>query len=181
MWIISSLPSPGQISQCLFIQQEVKFYRRTFHVCTSRYPVWTRSNVCTTVLSCLHKYISKKQNQGSIWHQIRMSGRKKKNHLEAIKKLMLLTHIWRTCFVWLKLNKALKIGNISLLASGVPIACPLYFNFHFLFAETSYWKLPFLFPMGLKHFKNCGFLNLQCKVLTFTTTEFIFFYSLITE
>ena len=142
-------------------------------MCTSRHPVCSRSNICTTVVSCLHKYISEKQNHGSTWHQIRVSRRKKKNNLEAIKKLMLLTHIWRTCFVWLKLNKALRIRNISLVASGVPIACSLYFNFHFFVAETSYWKLPFLFPMVWNTSKTVGFLNLQCKVLTFTTTEFI--------
>lgn len=116
------------------------------------------------MVSWLYKHISKKQNHGSTWHQIRVSRRKKrKNNLEAIKKLMLLTYIWRTCFVWLKLNKALKIRNISPVASRVPIACFLYCNSHFLCAKTSYWKLPSLFPMVWNTSKAVDFWTFSVK------------------
>ena len=107
-------------------------------------------------------FLKNPKNYSSTWHQI---GEKKKINLEAIKKIMLLTHIWRTCFVWLKLNKVLKIRNISLLASGNPVACPLYFNFHFLFAKTSYWKFPLLFPMTWNTLKAVNFWNFSVNIV----------------
>lgn len=73
----SGLSSSGQISQCLFIQREMKFYR-TICVCVhvDVQFVLTATSVPWWWAVCINLFL-RKQNHGSTWHQIRVSGRKK--------------------------------------------------------------------------------------------------------
>lgn len=118
---------------------------------------------------CISVFL-KNKNHGSAQHRI---GERKKINPEASKKIMPSTHIWRTYFVWLKLSKALKVrdtsrslqeSQLSVLLISIPTSslqrqATGNFRFYSLRFET----------LG-----KLWVLKLQCKILTFTTAQLIF-------